>query len=189
MAHLTTNKYLNSSNIMVYLNDFAVNMVNKYGYNISIPILIVGGSAIALKGGYRDATVDIDSYIKFNGNVSEAINYVANKNNIFPDWLNQDFAYSESYSRRLEDKAIFYKTLQGIVHIYLVCDIDQLCMKATAFRKKDLPDIKYLVCQCIKQGLVFDDFLNNFYYLYGDSVRLKLDAKDYIRKVFKKLSK
>lgn len=94
MAHLTTNKYLNDKNIMLYLNDFAEYMKNRYN-NVSIPILIVGGSAIALKGGYRNATVDIDSYIKFHGNFSDAINYVASKYDIFPDWLNQDVALTE----------------------------------------------------------------------------------------------
>lgn len=90
------------------------------------------------------------------------------------------------YSRRLEDKAIYFTTLQGILHIYLVCDIDQLCMKATAYRKKDLPDIKYLIGQCINQGFNFNDFLVNFKYLYGDSVALSYNAKSYIQKVFKK---
>lgn len=187
MAHFTTVKYLNKDNMMVYLDSFARYMLNLYGNNISIPILIVGGSAIALKGGYRDSTVDIDSYIKFGGNVSNAIKQVALDYNIYPDWLNQDFAYSESYSRRLEDNAIYYTTLQGILHIYLVSDLDQLCMKAVAYRKKDIPDIKYLVKVLKINGVGYNDFLDRFNYLYGNTVRLKYNAKVAIEKFFKKL--
>lgn len=187
MAHLTNIKYLNKSNILVYLDAFAFNMIKLHGGSINIPILIVGGSAIALKDGYRDATVDIDSYIKFSGNVSKAIGQVAKDYNIYSDWLNQDFAYSESYSRRLEDNAIYFTTLRNVLHIYLVCDLDQLCMKATAYRKKDIPDIKYLVKVLKNKGVSYHDFLSRFYYLYGDSVSMTHTARVGIERYFKKL--
>ncbi len=144
MAHLAPKPYLNRENMVTYLNAFATIMKQTYG-NISFDMLIVGGSAIALKNGYRNNTMDIDSDIRCTVKVSDAIKQVAMIYGIYEDWLNQDFMYTESYSRRLTENAIYYTTLQGVVNVYLVNDLDQLCMKATAYRQKDLRDIRYLI--------------------------------------------
>lgn len=68
MAHLTDEKYIHKSNMLQYLNTFSLEFYKRYP-NESLSILIVGGSAIALKDGWRDATVDIDACYTFRGNV------------------------------------------------------------------------------------------------------------------------
>ena len=67
----------------------------------------------------------------------------------------------------------------------LVCDLDQLCMKATAYRKKDMDDIKYLVSILKRQGVNYSMFLERFEFLYGDSVRMTYSAKMGIEHLFK----
>lgn len=173
--------------MLVYLNAFANVLKSTYGSNLSINILIVGGSAIALKDGYRNATVDIDSCIDFPYNISDAIRYVARAYNIYEDWLNQDFMYSESYSNRLFVNAKYYTTLEGILHIYLVDDLAQLCMKATAYRKKDISDIRYLITILKQRGITYEMFLQRFSFLYGDYVVMKLSAQRGIERLFKRL--
>lgn len=184
MAHLTNEPYLNKENILKYLSAFAEIMRRNYG-NIVFDMLIVGGSALALKDSYRNSTVDIDSAINYEGNVSSAIKEVACKYGIFEDWLNQDFMFTESYSRRLLDNAIYLLTLKSTINVYVVSDLDQLCMKATAYRKKDMQDIRYLVSMVKYSGIDFEGFLKRFDYLYGDSVKLSFSAKKGIDRLFR----
>ena len=72
MAHKTTIKYLNKENTLIYLSSFAEEMRRIHG-NIVFDMLIVGGSALALKDSYRSSTVDIDGSVNSGGNISEAI--------------------------------------------------------------------------------------------------------------------
>ena len=52
-----------------------------------VSVLIVGGSALALKYNCR-GTVDIDADISYSGAISNSIRQVANLCNIPIDWLN-----------------------------------------------------------------------------------------------------
>lgn len=104
---------------------------------------------------------------------------------IYADWMNSDVMKSDSYSRRLWDNAIFFGSNYN-VNLYVVCDLDQLCMKATAYRRKDVLDIDNLIYSLRAQGCTFDMFLQRYEYLYVGSVPMKSGAKNYIRKRFKR---
>lgn len=175
MAHLTTVKYINKENICIFLDRFALELSKKYSMAEPVNILIVGGSALALKYEFR-STVDIDADIRFNKLVSESINSVASYYNIPKDWINQDFMKSESYSRRLWDNAIFYGNIRGIINAYVVSDVDQLCMKLTAGRAKDNKDIVFLTYNLERMGIGYSSILERFKYLYGDRVLPKKTA-------------
>ena len=97
--------------------------------------------------------------------------------------MNSDVIKSYSYSRRLWDNSIFYSKICN-VNIYVVCDLDQLCMKATAFRQKDKKDINYLIKVLKYSGFTFDMFLNRYDYLYVGTVPMRSGSKNYIEKRF-----
>ena len=113
----------------IYLDKLAEKLLDRYRNTVgSIKILIVSGSALVLKYNFR-ATVDIDTDIKFRHSLKGSIDNVAKYYNIPSDWINQDFCKSTSYSKKLWDNAIPVDVLRGFMEIYVVSDLDQLCMK------------------------------------------------------------
>lgn len=186
--HQTNVPYINNTNILPLLSQLYVELHNKYGDSLfPIKVLVVGGSALALKYAFR-STVDIDADISFSGEITSSINKVAKNNNIPTDWINQDFMKSESYSRRIWDKAIPINMQfppSNRFGVYVVNDLDQLCMKAITGRKKDRPDIKFLIEKVTQQGFTYRSYLSEFEYLYGDVVRENYNSKSFIRNLFK----
>lgn len=186
MAHLTDIPYINHTNIITLLNDLAIDLkVTNPNLNAYVDILIVGGSALALKYNFR-STVDIDADIKFSGSITNCITSVARKRNIPTDWLNQDFTKSYSYSKFLWQNAIIVTTLQGYLRVYVVSDLDQLCMKVTAGRNKDFKDINKLLEELISRGCTYSIFMDRFKFLYGDYVKPNKQALSRVYKMFKK---
>lgn len=186
MAHLTNTPYINNQNLINFLSVFAEELLKNYGGNLPVvDMLVVGGGAIALKHSFRD-TVDIDADIRFSGNVSNSIISTASRCGIPVDWLNQDFMKSYSYSRRLWDNAILYTVLYNYMRIFVVSDIDQLCMKIVSGRKKDTLDIKLLVMSCIQSGIRLSDVMKEFYYLFGGTVQYKQSVFVIVKRIFSK---
>lgn len=184
MAHITNVPYIDSTNIDYLMSCLSSSLYTKYGNSLeSFNILVVGGSALALKYSYR-ATVDIDADIAFKHELSSCIQSIASANNIPNDWINQDFIKSSSYSRRLWTNAIYYKTF-GFINVYVVSDIDQLCMKMISARPKDVSDALFLCERLIANGVGFNNIDSEFYYLYGDTVHPDQRLLKRVKKIFK----
>lgn len=185
MGHLTDKPYIHQGNILPLLNDLNTTLFRQYGSSLnSFNILIVGGAALAIKYNFR-MTVDIDADIEFTGAVTNSINVVAKANNIPTDWLNWEFMNTESYSRRLWVNAIFLTTI-GYINVYVVNDLDQLCMKAVSGRAKDLNDILFLVDKVCRQNYSYSAFKSEFEFLYGDFVSIKYSVRKKVEHLFKK---
>lgn len=171
--HKTTIPYLYGDNILHYLDLFARYLLeDAIGLYGCVNVLVVGGSALALKYGCR-GTVDIDADISFAGNISKSIRRVAKSCRIPSDWLNQDFIKSPSFSNHLEDDALLMCQLQGYLNVYTVSDLTQLCMKLVSWRPKDLDDVRYLITVCFKQGYRYFHVEQKFMYLYGSLTKAK----------------
>lgn len=185
MAHITETPYISNQNIDYLIMCLSNAIQIKYGSNIeNFDILIVGGSALALKYAYR-STVDIDADIKFRNEITSCINSIALSNNIPKDWINQDFTKSPSYSRRIWSNALYYKTI-GIINVFVVSDIDQLCMKLVAGRTKDAIDAIYLSEKLIASGVVFSTVEFEYKYLYGDYIKPNQRLLSRVKKLFKR---
>lgn len=186
MAHLTDKPYINVNNVLVLLNDLANDLLRRGVVNDTcVDILIVGGSALALKYAFR-STVDIDADIRFSGNVTESINNVANFRGIPKDWINQDFMKSYSYSRNLWVNAIPVTVLSGFLRVFVVNDLDQLCMKVTAGRDKDFTDMYKLLEILISKDCTYTMFLSEFEFLYKGTVKPKKRALNTVKSEFKR---
>lgn len=184
MAHLTNNPYINKDNMLIFLDKLAEKLMDRYRNTVgTIKILIVGGSALALKYNFR-ATVDIDTDIKFNHSLKGSIDNVAKYYNIPTDWINQDFCKSNSYSRKLWDNAIPVSVLRGFMEIYIVCDLDQLCMKVASGRPKDRKDIVFLTVKTMQSGFNYDSFVDRYKYLYLDRVTPNKSALGIVKNMF-----
>lgn len=181
MAHLTDIPYIDGNNLLEYLSALSAELPSTKG---DIELLVVGGSALALKYQLR-MTVDIDAELKYSHSVKDAVIKVAHRFGIPSDWINDDFTKSDSYSIRLWTYAEFYKQV-GKLRVYVVDDLSQVCMKLNAGRRKDKEDLEYLVSKCKDDGLVWDDVIERYRYLYGES----LDETKPLAKIMKvKMSK
>lgn len=174
MAHLTDQPYMGANEIMVYLDTFANCLYRDCAGNPPyIPILVMGGSALCLKYNYR-LTVDIDADVKFSHNKRNAINEVAMTYNIPVDWLNEDVMKSNSYSRLLWDRSILCNVLHNFLEVRIVNDLDQLCMKVTAGRVKDMQDIVVLIQKLVQAGYIFEQYQGRYLELYGGMIAKKV---------------
>lgn len=187
MAHLTDIPYLYGNNIMQYLDLFAKDLLLQHNYNLGhIKVLIVGGAALALKYNFR-GTVDVDADIKFGGAIRRSVDNVSKYCNIPNDWLNQDFVKSYSFSRGLWDDAIYIRTLQNYLDIFVVSDISQLCMKLSSGRKKDIGDIELLIDKCYSKKIDEQMVLSRYDKLYGDRTSLKQNAVKVMKRRYRYL--
>lgn len=185
MGHLTDKPYINHDNILPLINDLNIALYRQYGGQLQpFNMLIVGGAALALKYDFR-MTVDIDADVGFTGVITDAINMTAKANNIPTDWLNWGFMNTYSYSRRLWNNAVFVSTV-GYISVYVVNDLDQLCMKSSSGRDKDLRDIVFLSSKVCNSGISYSDFQNEFEFLYGDSINIKYSVRKKVEHEFKK---
>lgn len=185
MGHLTDIPYIGQFNIDKLLADLNSAMVRQYGDTLDpFSMLIVGGAALAVKYDFR-MTVDIDADVRFSRKLQDAIDMVAKYEHIPTDWLNYGFMNTNSYSKRLWNNALPYKVF-GFISVYIVNDLDQLCMKSTTSRDKDLKDIKFLISKLVVSGYKYSDYINEFLFLYGDSVKPSYKFKSRIEREFKK---
>lgn len=169
MAHVTDRPYLNRKNMELYLDKLAVEILNR-GIGRT-RILIVGGSAIALKHKFRNSTVDIDICIRENNGLYQCVLDVANKYKIPEDWINADVMHSLSFSYRLFENAQLHKVYRDILEVWVVSDLDLLCMKLKSGRVKDIEDAKHMVKILKKDGvkLTQDTVRQRLVYLYSTS--------------------
>lgn len=177
--HITNEPYLKNKNINMYLERLSQIMIEN---NIDRhEILVVGGAAMALKNRYFGrATVDIDMCFEQQNNLYKCCLQVADEYNIPKDWMNADVMHSESFSYRLFEDAKLYKSFNGILDVYIVSDINLLCMKLVSFRPKDKNDIDRLVNRIIKNKVTYTDVMKRFAYLYGNTYPLKSRSHEYI---------
>lgn len=170
MAHSTSIKWLNSTNIQWYLDKFAEEFYKRYAGRVTISINIFGGSALLLKHPeMRTGTVDIDTYIRTIPDIDlkPFIVEFAKFYDIPYDWMNEDLCKSSSFSVRLNSRTFVYKTLYGCVELRLVTDSDQLCMKVIAGRSKDKDDVIGLARALSGAGFSYEDFVATMHIIYG----------------------
>ena len=70
--------------------------------------------------------------------------------------------------------------------VYVVSDLDQLCMKITAGRQKDTEDCLFLTQRLIEQGCTYSMVAERYDFLYGDHVKPKHQLLNRVQKMFKK---
>lgn len=177
--HEVSIPYIDTKNIGYLINGFITEITNKYGPTLELNMLIAGGSAIVIKHKFR-STVDIDTDIKCNHAVKGSINKAAEKLGVPSDFMNEDFTKSNSYSRKLWDNAIHIKSYGRNINIYVVDDIDQLCMKIVSGRPKDDADIRMLTEKLKERGVKAVLVNNRLNELYGGRVSFSRKALSYV---------
>ena len=130
-------------NLDLYLRELSKEYKRLGGRNVPVEIVLIGGAAIIESYGFREMTTDIDAILPAMIIMKEAINHVGDRFHLPHGWLNADFIKTDSYSCRLGQFSVPYKTFNQVLHVRIVTGAHLIAMKLRAGRKykNDLSDI------------------------------------------------
>jgi len=146
------------SNLDFYLKELAKEYKKLNRKAMPAEIILVGGAAVLANYGFRDMTTDIDAVICATSSMKDAINRVGDKYNLPTGWLNHDFVKTASYSSKLSEVSIYYKSFYGVLDVRTVSDEYLIAMKLRSGRKykNDLSDILGILDEHKKCGRLID---------------------------------
>lgn len=166
--------------IDVYLDRLSSKILERFGPESAIKIVVVGGAAIALNYKFRESTMDIDTYSRYSNLLDELAVDVAKDEGLAADWLNHNVMVTSSFTCRIERFATQYKVFNGVLDVYTADALTLICMKAVCCRpdSHDIPDIEELLNA--EPNITFNDIVERFIALYGDWDKMKMDAQMYL---------
>lgn len=141
-------------NLDTLLKELAKEFKRRNGTAIPAEIILVGGAAVLAGYGFREMTTDVDAVIHASSAMKEAAGRVGDKYNLPHGWLNSDFIRTESYSPKLEQFSVYYKTFSNILQIRTVSAEYLIAMKLRSGRKykNDLSDIIGILAEHENRG-------------------------------------
>lgn len=130
-------------NIDIYLKAVAKEYRKLGGKAMPADVILIGGASILINYGFRGATTDVDALIYANSAMKDAINHVGDQYELPNGWLNADFMKTSSYSPRLWEHAVHYRTYSNVLTIRTISAEYLIAMKLESGRryKKDMSDI------------------------------------------------
>jgi len=157
------------------MNWFFKELAKEYrklsGKAIPAEIILIGGAAVLANYGFRETTYDIDAIIAASSAMKGAANKVGDKLGLPSGWLNFDFRRTCSYSDKLPQVSVFYKTYSNILTIRAISAEYLIAMKLMAGRryKFDLSDVAGILWEHEKIGhpVARDDIDRAINELYG----------------------
>ena len=141
-------------NIDLYLKELAKEYRKQTGKKMPAELVLIGGASILINYGFRNMTTDIDALIQAASAMKEAINHVGDRYGLPNGWLNADFTNTDSYSVKLSQFSVYYKTYANTVTIRTVAAEYLIAMKLRSGRqyKSDLSDILGILAEHEKRG-------------------------------------
>ena len=107
-------------NLDMYLKELAKEFKKLNGKSVPAEIVLVGGAAILTNYGFRNMRKDIDAVIYATSSMKDAINHVGDKFDLPNGWLNTDFMHTGSYSPKLDEVSVYYKSFYGVLTVRTV---------------------------------------------------------------------
>jgi hypothetical protein len=141
-------------NLDTYLRELAKEFRKLNGKVMPTEIILIGGAAILAKYGFREMTYDIDAVILASSAMKEAVNRVGDKFGLPNNWLNMDFKKTTSYSHKLSEVSVYYKTFSNILKVRTISAEYLIAMKLMSGRqyKYDLSDVAGILWEHQKSG-------------------------------------
>ena len=175
-------------NLNDYLKALAKEFRRLNGTKIPAEIILIGGAAILANYGFRELTYDVDALIFASSAMKEAINSVGDKLNLRRGWLNADFKRTDSYSDKIHEVSVYYRTFSNILQVRTVAAEYLIAMKLKSGRryKNDISDIYGILWEHQKNGTPISKTAveNAITELYGDVKKLSEKSIDLLDKVF-----
>ncbi len=173
-------------NLDIYLKELAKEFRKRNGKQMPVEIVLVGGAAILANYGFRAMTIDIDAVIHAASSMKDAINHVGDKFNLPNGWLNADFTKTASYSPKLDEFSVYYKTFYGVLIVRTISAEYLIAMKLRSGRKykNDLSDIIGILAEHEKKGnpITFEQIHTAVSDLYGGWDNFPAGSKPFIEK-------
>ena len=141
-------------NLYSYLKELGKVFRKLNGKKMPAEIVLIGGGAVLANYNFREMTTDIDAIIRASSAMKDAILAVSDKFGLPPDWLSTDFKHTDSYSNRLEEVSIYYRTFSNVLVVRAVAAEYLIAMKLMSGRryKNDLSDIVGILWEHEKSG-------------------------------------
>lgn len=162
----------NKENLDSYLKELAKTFRKLNGKSVPAEIILIGGASILINYGFRDMTYDMDAIIISSTAMKQAINQVGDTLGLPNGWLNTDFMRTKSYSPKLIEHSVYYKTFSNILTVRTVTAEYMIAMKLMAGRKykNDLSDVIGVLKHHKEQGtpITLNQIKKAVENLYGD---------------------
>lgn len=148
-------------NLEKYIKEVAKEYRKQGGKHMPAEFILVGGASILINYGFRDMTTDIDAIIHAASTMKEVINRVGDHYGLPNGWMNADFTKTESYTDKLFEFSVFYKSYYNVLTIRTISSEYLIAMKLKSGRqyKKDLSDVLGILMEHEKLGIPIDIFL------------------------------
>ena len=174
-------------NIDLYLKEVSKEYRKQAGKKMPAELVLIGGASVLINYGFRNMTTDIDALIQAASAIKEAINHVGDQYGLPNGWLNADFMNTDSYSVKLSQFSVYYKTYANIVTIRTVAAEYLIAMKLRSGRqyKSDLSDILGVLAEHEKRGtsITMEQIRRAVTDLYGTWETLPESSRAFIENV------
>ena len=151
---MSINSPFTKKNLNTCLSALAKEFRKLNGKNMPAEIILIGGASVLANYGFRDVTYDVDAVINASSAMKEAVNRVGDKLGLPNGWMNMDFKTTRSYSDKLNEVSVYYKTFSNILTVRTVAAEYLIAMKLMSGRqyKNDLSDIVGILLEHQERG-------------------------------------
>lgn len=181
------NAEFTKDNIDLYLKEVAKEYRKLVGKRMPAELILIGGASVLINYGFRNMTTDIDALIRAASGMKDAINRVGDRFALPVGWLNADFKNTDSYTQKLDQFSVFYKTYSNVLSVRTVAAEYLIAMKLRSGRqyKSDLSDVLGILAEHEKRGdpITIDQIQKAVIDLYGDWASLSAVSQAFIGNV------
>jgi hypothetical protein len=185
---MSAEKGFTKSNLDSCLSVLAKEFRKLNGTSMPAEIILIGGASVLANYGFRNMTYDVDAIIYASSSMKEAINRTGDKLGLPNGWLNTDFTKTKSYSHKLTEVSVPYKTFSKILTIRTVAAEYLIAMKLMSGRqyKNDMSDIAGIMSEHQKSGnpIAEEIIKSAVEKLYGKWEELPQTSQDFMRDMF-----
>lgn len=175
-------------NLDGYLKELAKAFRKRNGTSMPAEIILVGGAAILVNYGFRAMTTDIDAIIHAASSMKDAINEVGNRHDLPAGWLNTEFTQTGSFSPKLVEHSVYYRTFSNVLQIRTVSAEYLIAMKLRSGRqyKNDLSDVLGILAEHEARGesIQLEQIETAVVHLYGSWDAIPVESKTFINNAF-----
>lgn len=171
-----------------YLKELGKVFKKLNGKVMPAEIVIVGGASLLINYSFRETTRDVDAYIHASSAMKDAIRLVADTYNLDPNWVNDDFRYTSSYSDKIVECSKYYKTFSGVLRVYTISGSYLIAMKLMSGRsyKYDRSDVVGILYEHSINGdpICLADIKSAAEKLYGSYDAIPEESRIYVEDIF-----
>jgi len=185
---MSTDAAFTKTNLNACLSALAKEFRKLNGTAMPAEIILIGGASVLANYGFRSVTYDVDAVIHASSVMKQAVNRVADKLGLPYGWLNMDFKVTKSYSDKLTEISVYYKTFSNIVTVRTVAAEYLIAMKLMSGRqyKNDLSDIAGILSEHQKhrEPITREAVDDAVCKLYGGWTDIQQTSRDFYQYVF-----